>query len=83
MMKQFSLLQEISDDDSLIQVPGYGQLRVSQIKRRIQDMLNEASKLARSGQKSRDWKNLEAILKKDTLHAFVRALEKFYEENYG
>lgn len=67
------------NDNELIIVRGIGQLRIGQLKLRIQEMVQELSALAASAHDAEDWKRVHWMLTNDTLNHYVKALVAHYD----
>ncbi len=68
------------DESPTILVPGIGQMKLSQAKKRVQQMLEELSKrvddlvLAPSGGDQLRWKAVKVLLDRGVLQAYVDAI---------
>jgi hypothetical protein len=68
-----------SDDSDLILVKGIGKVRLTQAKKRVQEMLNDLSNrvdnlVGMPGQDQNGWETMDLLLKRGALQAYLDAI---------
>lgn len=68
-----------SDDSDLILVKGIGKVRLTQAKKRVQEMLNDLSNrvdnlVGMPGQEQNGWETVDTLLKRGVLQAYLDAI---------
>lgn len=68
-----------SDDSAVILVKGIGKMRLTQAKKRVQEMLNDLSNrvdnlVGMPGEDQNGWQTVDTLLKRGVLQAYLDAI---------